>query len=90
LEEGWGGCENRGREWIRRGRMSSWGENNGLWHSRRRESEEGKNRDEKILMLKIIQKENRNKNKNKIKPTIIKQKKKEKKKHNKKHQVQEQ
>jgi hypothetical protein len=51
-----------------------------LWHSRRRESEEGKNRDEKILMLKIIQKENRNKNKNKIKPTIIKQKKKGKKK----------
>jgi hypothetical protein len=52
---GWGrmggGGEGRGREWMR-----EWigKENNGLLLRRRRESEGGENRDEKIVMAKLI------------------------------------
>jgi hypothetical protein len=40
-------------EWVGRGRKNHW-ENNGLYHRRRRESEEGKNRYKSIVMV-IIQ-----------------------------------
>jgi hypothetical protein len=56
-----------GTGWRRRGgkvdgKMSGWKraervvgrENNGLFHSRRRESEEGKNRGKRIVMEKLI------------------------------------
>jgi hypothetical protein len=37
---------------MRRGRKNSWGQNNVLQHEKRRESEGGKNRVKKIVMIK--------------------------------------
>jgi hypothetical protein len=39
---------------MRRGRKSSWGQINGLQHKKRKESEGGKNRDKKRVMVKLI------------------------------------
>jgi hypothetical protein len=64
-----GGVVKTGREWISMGRRSSW-EGEQWIVAQEKESEVDKNRDEKIVIVKlIVQKENRNKNK--IKPTIM-------------------
>jgi hypothetical protein len=44
-----------GNEWMRRGRKKSWeGEQWIVLHRRRHESEEAKNRDKRIVVLKLI------------------------------------
>jgi hypothetical protein len=51
-----------GREWMRSLERVVEKENNGLYPRRRRESEGGESRDEKIVMVKlIVQKENKKK-----------------------------
>jgi hypothetical protein len=53
------GCEDRENEWMRRGRKNSWeGElDSGFYLVQgMEESERGKNRDKKIVMVKLIQK----------------------------------
>jgi hypothetical protein len=49
-----GGVKDRGREWIRMGRKHSWAKNNHLHHKKEEESERGKNRDKKTVMVKLI------------------------------------
>jgi hypothetical protein len=39
---------------MRRGRKSNGRENNGLQHRKRREGEDSKNRDKRIVMVKLI------------------------------------
>jgi hypothetical protein len=43
-----------GKEWIRGAERVVGRENNGLYHGRRRESEECKNRNKKIVMVTLI------------------------------------
>jgi hypothetical protein len=49
-----GGGEYRGREWMRKGRKSSWGGEQWNVIQEREESDGGKNRDKEIVMVKLI------------------------------------
>jgi hypothetical protein len=67
LEEDGRDGENMERQWKRRGRKSTW-EGEQWIVAQEKEGEWSENRDEKILMVKlIVQRENRNKNKIKFK-----------------------
>jgi hypothetical protein len=46
--------EGRGKEWIRRGERVVGEESNGFLARRRRESERGESRDEKMMMVMLI------------------------------------
>jgi hypothetical protein len=63
---GWGRIvgsgEDRGREWIRRGKRVVWMENNGLYHKRMEKSEGSKN----IVMAKLIIQKRRRREKHQV------------------------
>jgi hypothetical protein len=49
-----GDGEGRGRDWLRRGRMSFWEGEQWILPQEKRESEGGESRDEKMMMIKLI------------------------------------
>jgi hypothetical protein len=55
--------EGRGKQWMRRGRKSSWEGGKYILAQEKEGEQKGESRNEKTVMVKlIVQKENRNKN----------------------------